>query len=269
MVALLLLFTMSLFAATDSTDAFEKTYPRDNTFCSYKNQRIELLIRGSNKFIESKDRGYGEFIFVRRAGKKPKLLELNNLRGDTFRFFLGTSPHCSKSHGYQMDPTTMAVLFLKENKPFTDKLVIQLFDLITLTPKNNIETNYPVDRALKITDGFVFRTVPEMFNPDMGKVKINGEEYIYQEKSFPLWINYTTAGFETSLEKTFSKSPWPKTFKDIDDFIAMTGWNASEKKFSKTVVYQAVNHKIKKTCLLIIEAKQKLAGTETWRCQAI
>lgn len=260
---------MSAFSATESMNAFEKTYPRDNTFCSHKNKRVELLIRGTNKFIESKDRGYGEFIFYRQTGKKVKLLELNSFRGDTYRFFLGTSPHCSKSHGYQIDPTTMAILLLKENKPFTDKLVIQNFDMATLTPKNVIETNYPVEKAFKIKDGFVFKTVPEMFRPEMGKIKINGEDYIYQERAFPLWINYTAAGFEISLDATFSKLPWKKSFKDLEDFTVTTGWNESEKKFTKTITYEAVNHKIKKKCLLIIEAKQKLVGSEFWRCQAI
>lgn len=269
MLPLLFLLTTSVFAASDSLNAFEKTYPRDNTFCSYKKERVELLIRGHNKFTESKDRGYGEFIFIRRAGKNPKLLELNSLRGDTFRFFLGTSPNCSKSHGYLIDTKTLAVLFLKENKPFLDKLVIQFFDPATMTPTKFLETQYPVERAFKINNGFVFKTIPETFSPDFGKVKINGEEFLFQEKSFPIWVNYTAAGFENSPEKTFEKSPWKKLFKDMDDFTATTGWNADEKKFTKTVVYEAVNYKIKKKCLLVIEAKQKLAGSESWRCQAI
>lgn len=269
MWSLILLFTTSVFAASLSTDAFEKTYPRDNTFCSYKNQRIELLIRGLNKYTESKDRGYGEFIFLRRANKKPKLLELNSTRGDSFKFFIGTSPNCSKSHGYLMDPSTIAILLLKENKPFRDKLVIQLFDSATMEPKTIVETNYPVERAFKIKDGFVFKSLPENFNPDIGKVKIEGEDYIYQQKDFPIWVNYTLAGFENSLEKTFTKSPWVKAFKDLEDFIATTGWNETDKKFTKTIVYEAVNHKIKKKCLLIIEAKQKISGSEVWRCQTI
>lgn len=269
MLSLLVLLTMSLHAATDSMDAFDKSYPRDNTFCSHKKERIELLIRGHNKFTESKDRGYGEFIFLRRAGKKPKLLELNSLRGDTYRFFLGTSPNCSKSHGYMIDAKTMAVLFQKENKPFNDKLVIQFFDSTTMTPTTFLETNYPVERAFKTQDGFVFKTIPETFSPDFGKVKIEGEDYLFQEKSFPVWVKYSAAGFENSLEKTFEKSPWKKLFKDPEDFIMTTGWNSTEKKFTKTIVYEAVNYKVKKKCLLVIEAKQKLAGTESWRCQAI
>lgn len=269
MLALFFFITTSVFAASESLDAFEKTYPRDNTFCSHKNQRIEILIRGLNKYTEVKDRGYGEFIFIRRAGKKPKLLDLNSMRGDSFRFFLGTSPSCSKSHGYVLDQETIAVLLLKENKPFNDKLVIQHFDSRTMTPKQIIETNYPVERAFKIKDGFVFKTLPENFNPEIGKIKIEGEDYIYQEKSFPIWINYTLAGFETSLEKSYEKSPWIKVFKDLSDFSSLSGWNSTEKKFTKITVYEAVNHKSKKKCLLLLEAKQKLLGNELWRCQTI
>lgn len=268
MFTLLLLLTTSVFAATESMDAFEKTYPRDNTFCSYKNNRVEILIRGHNKFTERKDRGYGEFIFTRK-NEKPRLLDLNSLRGDTYKFFLGTSPHCSKSHGYLIDSKTLAVLFLKENKPFLDTLVIQFFDPTTMSPTKFLETQYPVERAFKINDGFVFKTIPETYNPDFGKVKIENEEYLFAEKAFPLWVNYTAAGFETSLDWTFGKSPWKKLFKDQEDFVTTTGWNASEKKFTKTVVYEAVNYKIKKKCLLVLEAKQKVAGSESWRCQTI
>lgn len=268
MFTLLLLLATSVFAATESMDAFEKTYPRDNTFCSYKSNRIELLIRGHNKFTESRDRGYGEFIFTRKADR-PNLLDLNSLRGDTYRFFLGTSPHCSKSHGYLIDSKNLAVLFLKENKPFLDKLVIQFFDPATMTPTKFLETNYPVERAFKINDGFVFKTIPENYSPDFGKVKIENEEYLYQEKAFPLWVNYTMAGFENSPEKTFEKSPWKKLFKGQEDFNVATGWNPVDKKFTKTVIYEAVNYKIKKKCLLVLEAKQKVAGSESWRCQTI
>lgn len=264
---LMLLFSLSALA-NDSQFTFDKSYPRDNTFCHFKNQRIELLIRGSNKFIEPKERGYGEYIFLRKLPvRKVSLLTLNQSRGDTFKLFLGTSPQCSKSHGYMIGRDTLAILLQKENRPFSDKLVIQFFDVKTMLPKEALETNYPTDRAIKTEDGFAFRVMAENHSPDMGRVSIQGETFIFQEKTFPEWVNYSKNGFEVASSLTYEKFPWKKAFKDQDDFLNMAGWNTSENKFSRKIVYFAVNHKLKKECLLFIEAKQKIAGTESWRCQ--
>ena len=269
MIALLLLLTINAFAASDSMDAYDKTYPRDNTFCSSKGKRVELMIRGSNKFIEPRERGYGEFLFYKRAGIKPKLLDLNSLRGDTYRLFNGTSPLCSKTHGYKISQDTVAILLLKENKPFQDKLVIQFMDLSTMTPKDVLETNYPTDKAIKTADGFSFRILTENYNPEMGKVKLESAEYIFQEKQFPQWMDYSAKGFVLNPETTFKRFPYKKLFKDKDDFMMFTSWNDGEKKFLRPVMYLAVNHKLRKNCLLFTEKKQKLVGNELWRCHAI
>lgn len=268
MFILMLFFSLSVFADSESQFTFDKSYPRDNTFCHFKNQRIELLIRGSNKFIEPKERGYGEFIFLRNLPvRRAKLLPLNNTRGDTLKLFLGTSPQCSKSHGYMVGKDKLAILLQKENRPFNDKLVIQFFDVATMIPMESLETNYPTDRAAKTEDGFAFRVIAENHNPEIGRVSIEGEKFIYQEKYFPEWISYSKNGFEVASKLTFEKFPWKSAFRDQEDFLNVAGWNADEKKFSRKIVYRAVNHKLKKECLLFIEAKQKIAGSESWRCQ--
>lgn len=266
---LLALLSVSAFAASDSTNAFEKSYPRDNTFCSLNKKRIEFIIRGGNKFTEPKERGFGEFLFYKNAGKKPKLLQLNLNGSDTFSFFKGPSSICSKSHGYKLNDSTFALLLKRENRPFSGLLTIQLFDTTTLAPKELIETQYAVEKALPTADGFVFKTIPENHNREFGKVVIEGQDFIYREDEFPLWINYSLKGFELSSEVTFTKFPWKKSFRDQEDFQQLSGWNPTDKKFTKTIVYVAINHKLKKKCLLLIESKQKLAGNESWRCQAI
>lgn len=269
MFIFVVLMTLSAFAATEAQFAFDKSFPRDNTFCHVKDQRIELLIRGSNKFTEPKERGYGEYIFLRNLPSKvPKLLSLNHSRGDTLKLFLGTSPQCSKSHGYLLDSKTLAILLQKENRPFNDKLVIQFFDITTMTPGEALETNYPTDRAAKTADGFAFRVMAESLNLDMGRVNIEGKQFIFQEKVFPIWMSYSKKGFEVQDDMTFDKFPWKEFFKDQEDFNSLTAWNNTDKKYGKKIVYVAVNHELHKKCILLIEAKQKLAGTESWKCQA-
>jgi hypothetical protein len=265
---LIFFFSLSAMGASDSTNAFEKSYPRDNTFCSYKGKRVEFLIRGGNKFIDQGERGFGELLFYRFPLKKPQLLKLNASRGDTYSLFKGVAPLCSKSHAYQIDSNTMAVLLLKENKPFKETLAIQLVDLKTLLPKDFLITNFETDKATKTEDGFAFRTYGENYNPDFGKIKIEGETFIYQEKAFPSWMEYSSRGFELRSELTFEKFPWKNHFKDKADFFEVTSFSPVDKKFNKRIFYIAVNHKLKKECLLFIESKQKISGQEAWRCQA-
>jgi hypothetical protein len=269
MILFSLFFSAWAFGATQAQNAFEKSFPRDNTFCSHKEQRIEIQIRGSSKFIEPKEKGYGELIFYKRGTEAPRLLPLTSFNSDTFRLFLGTSPLCSKSHGYVLSADSVAVLFLKENRPSKDLLVLQIFDLKTFKPKEFIETNFIVDKAEKTPQGFAFRTYNDNHNFTVGKVQINGEEYIFNEKSFPRWVGYSTKGFEGLGEMSFEKFMWKEHFKDTKDFFEATGWDEKAKLFSRQILYIAVNHKIKKRCLLISAEKIKLQGTESWRCQTI
>lgn len=269
MLILVLFMAFPIWAATDSMNVFEQSYPRDNAFCSYKGKRIEILIRGMGKFTEQNERGYGEYLFYRFPPQDPRLMETNKLRSDSLKFFMGVSPLCSKSHGYKIDENTIAILFKKENRPFKDKLVIQLFDASKMEPKETIETNYLTEKAKKIEGGFAFSSFTEMLNPEIGKILINNDSYIFQEKEFPVWIAYTSRGFESLPDLTYERSPWKKSFKDKKDFLDASGWNETEKKFTKQIVYRATNHQLKMKCLLILEAKQKPTGNESWKCQAI
>lgn len=255
--------------ATESKNLFEQSYPRDNAFCTVNKKRIEIQIRGMNKFTEPEERGYGEYIFYRFDGNKPKLMEMNKLRSDSFRFFNGISPVCSKNHGYKIDNKTVALLFLKENRPFKDKLVIQFLDADSLQPKSILETDYMSDKAKKTNDGFAFSTFRELHNPEIGKVTIEGHPFIFQEKDFAVWVRYSLNGFEVDPELTYERLSFKKYFPKKEDFLEAAGWNPSDKKFTKLFLFHATNHELKKSCLLLLESKQKPVGNEAWKCQTI
>lgn len=269
MIALVFAMALSAFGATDSLNAFEKSYPRDNSFCSYKGKRIEIMIRGGAKFTEVKDNGYGELVFYRKKEDKPIQMQLSTFHADTFRFFLGSSPLCSKSHGYVIDNDTLAILLLKENRPFLDKLVVQFFDSKTMKPKGHLETDYPVDRAVFRKGGFAVRASEENLNREIGKVMIEGQPFIFNEKDFPKWYSYSAKGFETSPKLTFDKFPWRESFKDIQEFYKITGYDQASGKFTKDKVFLAVNFSARKRCLLFIDKKRPLTNSESWRCQAM
>ncbi len=81
------------------------------------------------------------------------------------------------------------------------------------------------------------------------------------------WIKYNSFGFELQPKVSYEKLAFKKYFKDENDFLTMTGWDAKAKKFSNNVLYVAVNHKSKKKCILMMDKKTKITGSEPWRCQ--
>jgi hypothetical protein len=265
-----LLFWVSLaLARTESFNSFEKTYARDNTYCVIRGDRLEVMIRGESKFTEPDEAGYGEFLFYRKEYETPKLLPLNQNRSDSFHFFKVKGTVCSKSHAVMIDKDTLALLLLKENKPFKDKLVIQHFDTKKFAPKKIIETDYPTSKVIVKKEGFSFKTHPEIHEASLGKVKIKDKEYVYHEKKFPQWIEYSKDGLNVSRDLTYRKLPWRSYFKDQKDFEALAGWNKKKKIYVNTSVFLAVSYGEKSKCVLFTPGSLVPTGKEAWVCQAM
>lgn len=266
---IILLISGLLHAASDDMNMFEKTFPRDNTFCHQNGKRIEIIIRGSVKQNDPSERGYGEYFFTRLDGQEPKLLALNSERSESLKFFPGDSKVCTKTLGFSIDKETAGILLLKDNRPYKETLVIQFFDLTTLQPKNHLETNYATDKVNITKDGFVFNNLDEKIETTTGKIKIEGVDYTFQDREFPKWISYTSKGFEVLSTLTFENYPGKMFFKDEADFLSMMGWNSTKKEFMNNFIYVAVNHKLKKACLLVEAQKKKPDGSEKWRCHTM
>ena len=264
-IFLLLLISQGFAQTIDVRSLREKTYTRDNSYCRMGKERIEIQIRSDASHTEPNEKNYGEYILFYNK-KEPFILPLNVDKLSNFRFFPGRETICSKSLGYMLDKDKLAILFLKENRPFMDKLAIQIFNATTITPGEALDTEYTTDKAELIPGGFHFRTYAERQGLEMGSVKIQDLEYFFQDRDFPYWVRYTNAGFETETTATFYNSPWKQHFKDEQDFLTASGWDAATKKYVNSVLYVAVNHKHKKQCVLLMPTKTKISGSETWRC---
>jgi hypothetical protein len=268
MFILILSLLTSAFAKTDRFEIqnlIQKTYTHDNTFCMLNGTRVEIELRGLTKFTDPKDKAYGEHIFYRNKTHL-KLLPLNKDHMHSYRFFPAKDGSCSKSHAFAMDKSTSAILFLRENRPYKGKLVIQLYDHIKHVPKDAIETEYATDEILAAKEGFLFKVVPERHDIIMGQVEIEGVKYTYQDRDFHPWMLYSIKGFETHGTETFNHFEWKKHFKDEAEFLDYVGWNPTAKHFTNTNIYIAVNHDLKKECLFISPTKVAIKGTEAWRC---
>jgi hypothetical protein len=262
------LFLTSLAFATgwDIRSVRESTYSRDNTYCQIGLQRIEFQIRSDASHTDSNDKKYGTYLFF-YPNELPKLLPLNKDKMHSFRFFHGNSSLCSKSLGYSIGKDKIAVLFLKENRPDMDKLSFQIMNATTFEPENIIDTEYMSDLTEIASGGFVFRTHDQRNGLEMGKTKIKDLEYLFQDRDFPYWVKYSEKGFKISALTSFQKFPWKGYFKDVKDFFAYSGWDRKEKKFKNATLYVAVNHALKKECILLSPAKIKITEAETgWRC---
>ena len=265
MLILFFLITMA-FANTDVRSLAEKTYSRDNSFCQIGKEKIQIQIRSLQAFTEAKEKSYGNLFFY-YPSEKAELLPVNADEFHSYRFFKGTGTLCSKSLGFTVSENQMAILFMQENSPDDDKLTILLFNTQTMRPENVIETNYPTSKAQATKDGFAFGTVQTRQSIDMGKVKIKGEEFNFHDHPFTVWIKYTTQGFSVADDLTFEKFQWKNIFKDSKDFNLAASWDKKENKFLNTMFYLAINHKLKKECVLFLAEKKKITGEEAdWYC---
>jgi len=218
-------FLLPLLMLTAQAETFkmrnlrEQSFTRDNTFCQIKNKRIEIQIRGNQQYTEKKDQ-YGEHVFWYPQEDDAKALPINQDKLNSYRLFHGPSKICTKSQAYLFGKDQVVLLFLKENRPFKDKLSLQFFDLNTQKPLTVLHTDYSSDLTDEFPGGFIFRTYVERADMDMGKVKIDGVEFTYQDRHFPYWLKATPAGLEVEPIVSFEKFPFKKHFKDDVRFLS-------------------------------------------------
>ncbi len=204
---LLLLLSTLAFAESTHLDLFEKTYPRDNTFCDFGKVRVEIGLRGHARSIDPSERGYGELLFLRYDENKIAL-DMKEAQSGMYHFFPGTTPHCKKHLGFMVGPRTFAILLRKMNRPHVDRLALQLFDTVSLSPKKFILTDYLADVAVPAKDGFYFRSHGERLDIDMGSFLWEEKKFTYQDRLFQEWFHFTEEKFTLDEKETFERSPF-------------------------------------------------------------
>ncbi len=266
---LLLLFLSWAFAEPiNMRDLMEKSYIRDSTYCELGQERTQIQIRTMNHKSDPGDQKYGEYVFY-FPNVMPKLFDLNRDHFSTYRLVHGESSICTKTLGFKVGPNHVAIVLLRENNPEKDKLTLQLFNTSTFSPEDALETNYQIETIKSFEDGLIFNSFPERRGLDMGKITIQDVPTTYQDRGFPQWIKYNFKnGFTVVPEMTFEKFELKHHFQDLKEFKLVTGWDEKDKKFKKTILYVAVNHGVKKECILFSEEKIKVTGAEAdWRCR--
>lgn len=255
------------FAAFNSKDLWERSFPKDNTFCRLGKERVEFSVRGYHKMTEPRDRGYGELLFM-EYGKVKKSLNIGKGNSGLYRFFRGSPKFCSKYPSYLIGEKTLALLLLKANRPYKDKLIVQLVDTKSLEPVETIHTDFLADKALPASKGFYFRSNSDRVEIDMGTLQWDEKKFTYQDRDFQEWFHFDGKDFSLNEKVTYEESPYKAYFTSEEDFLITFGWSSRDKKFLNKVIYVAVNHSMGKECVLVRDSKAKLTGSEEgWRCR--
>lgn len=262
----ILVLIISLASFGNDQDTFEKTYPRDNTFCQIGNKRLEIMVRGFQSHTEPKERMWGENVFARSPKGKLSRIPVT-MESGLYRLFPGNPSACTKVVG-TMVGNRFAILFQKHNSPHKHRVVVQYIDPATLKPLDTVYTPYLSDKAQIKNSRVILRThSPARQEMEMGKVSIGGTTYLYQDHLLPLWISLNKDGFSPEPTETFENFTYKSFFKNSDDFKIQSGWDEKEKTFKKTKLYVAINHATKSKCILLIDSKKVLNGEENWICQ--
>lgn len=255
----------------------DQTHPRETNVCYVNNQRLEITLRGSHFTNDPREIRFGEYFFYTTDSNDEEtddrhyqLLPISHDRLNTYSFFYGPNSLCDKAPLYKIKKTLYAIPLLKENNPAPEKLIIQLFNIKKMKPDKVIETHFLTNAIEASPKGFSFNHIYEKRDITMGKVQINGDEYLYHDQDFNYWINYSSKGFEISLTNSFDHFKWKTFFKDLKEFTKASGWDENQKFFRNLLLYHAINHAKHRECIYFAEERRPIKGSENWFCaQAI
>lgn len=263
---LVLMLASSVMAGDFQTRALiDKTYVRDNSYCRLNNKTIELEVRSFDKYTEVGDSEYGEHIFALQSGK-PILLPLNHDNLGSYRLFKGKSDYCSKSLAISAGEDVLALFFLKDNRPLGDTLSVLFYNVKT-TKAQLLETAYSTESGIIDHGKLKFQLLQKNIAPQLGKIKIEGSDFIFHEKSIRPWLVLEGRVFVTDNFLTYERSEIKKHFINQNEFERNFGWNPKSKKFLLRPYYYAINHQLKVECLAVPYKKKMDLSTHKWKCR--
>lgn len=241
----------------------DKTFTRENTICRIEDNRIEIEVRSFHQYSESKNDNYGESAFLVNQNKR-SLLPINSLNLYRYRFMKGESEYCNRAFAVKLSTYHYGILFLRDNRPFKDKLSVLIYDQKSKEALQVLDTEYSTDTAIKLSSGFAFPYKKEDLEIKMNHIQIDGTVYLYQERQFHYWIKFQDNKFEIDPEITRENFKFQKYFKDQEQFLKEAGWNTQKKEFEQASFFIAVNHSKKKSCITF---QKDLSRPENWLCR--
>lgn len=222
-----------------SLGASAQSYSHDNTYCRLGERSIEIEVRSSEKYTLPDEAEYGEFIMIKNQDKTLKVA-LDPQKIGRYRLLKGESANCSKALSLPMNEEQLAIFFLKDNKPFKDKLLVLNFNFKT-SEFSRFESPYMTDTA-RIQDGkLYFESAAEDCEKKSGHVVIQDKKHNFIEKELEPWISYDGRSFKLDESLTYMEFEWKHLFPDAKSFFQHM------KRKKKFII--ATNFEAKSTCI--------------------
>lgn len=251
-------------SAFETSILMDKTYVHDNSYCRIKNHVVEFEVRSFDKYTQPDDSEYGEHIFAIH-GEKRFLLPLNADNLNRFKIFKGNNTFCSKALSLQTGPDSLAVFFLKDNRPLGNHLSVLFFDYKTNTSKV-LNTDFITNRGV-IQDGKLkFPSLLPYREAKMGKVKIDNLSYIYRDSELVQWIGFDGTQFQNDHDLTFEKFEWNKYFSK-SEFEAVSAWDSKTNQYNQKRYIVAINHLMKRRCIAFSAKAAADISPQEWKCR--
>ena len=242
----------------------DKTYVHDNSYCRMKSDVVEFEVRSFDKYTQPDDSEYGEHIFALHNEKR-FLLPLNADNLSRFKIFKGDNSFCSKAFSLQTGPDTLAVFFLKDNRPLGNLLTVLFFNYKTNT-SSILKTDFVTNRGI-IRDGkFKFPSLLPHREVQMGKVKIDNLTYIFRDAEIINWVNFDGTQFQNDHDLTYEKFDWNKYFTK-SEFEVASAWDSKTNQYNQKRYLIAINHLMKRRCIAFTGKPASEILAHEWKCR--
>jgi hypothetical protein len=263
----------SLFAYGIS---LEKSVPFKETKCQIGSSKASLFLRFDKKLEPSENDYSGAPMLFLKSKHTVALEPLTDPYPGDFNFIpaKGNST-CNGTQGFQLSKTAIAVLYSKDNRPFQDLFQVAVWDSKADKISDKRELG-AVEELFEVKGGFAFSSIIPRSDADQVKMtSATGREMSATDKDLNALEVVTLNGNKLKIEfdpkLSYAKSKWKKFFKDQEDYLKSSGWDAKKKTFKNIVVYEAsyFNRKesdILETCIALTDQRGGEFESSGWRC---
>ncbi len=255
---LVLIFNLQIAWGQDNSEIYDSSYARDNSYCKWKGQRIEIKLKGPEQYTEFQDREYGPLVFILRGDSKTTPIHIKDFFTGRYRFLKSSGGLCTKSLSISRNDKLIFFL-LRDNRPLNDELVYFIFD----QSKNSVSTRMTDENIVSAylqNNHLVFASAFTTGNEKSGKTVISQKDFSYTEKKLVLWKEFDGLEIQTNEKMTYEKSSELKSLFTYNEFLEVFHWDKVSKTFKTDTYFIASNLNNKERCI-----SPRLP--QHWKCQ--
>lgn len=276
MLKYLILSVVFLFTILAYGMSLEKSVPFQETICQLGTAKASFLLRFDKKIDPAENDYSGAPMVFLRSNKTHIIEPLTKPYPGDFSFIPAQEKStCNDTQGFELNNSTMAILYSKDNRPFQDLHQVVVWDTKADKILDKRELGAVV-KYFKIKDGFAFsKLIPRSDVDQIQMTSPSGRKMNATDKDLNALQAVTLNGDRLKIEfdpkLSYEQSPWKKFFKNQNDYLQSTGWDSKKKTFKNVVVYEATyfNRKesdISESCIALTDKRGGEINRSGWKC---